>query len=47
MPDKTAAISALIDKAAQTQDSGEALRFAQAAAEAAQALVSLKAALAA
>ena len=42
MTDKTKEIESLIDKAARSQDSGDALRFSQAACNAANALCSLK-----
>jgi hypothetical protein len=44
MTDKTKEIESLIDKAARSQDSGDALRFSQAACNAANALCSLRAA---
>ncbi len=43
MIDKTQEIETLIDKASKAQDSGDALRFSQAACNAANALVALSA----
>jgi hypothetical protein len=42
MTDKTKEIEALIDKASASHDSGDALRFSQAACNAANALCALK-----
>ncbi len=45
MIDKTKEIETLIDKAAASHDSGDAMRFSQAAVNASNALLGLKAAL--
>jgi hypothetical protein len=42
MTDKTEKVHALIDKAAKAHDSGDALRFSQAACNAANALCAVK-----
>jgi hypothetical protein len=46
MTDKSKEVEALIDKAAKALDSGDALRFSQAACNAANAMCSVKAATA-
>lgn len=42
MIDKTKEVEALIDKAAKAQDSGDAIRFSQAACNAANAMCAVK-----